>query len=51
VPAGLVDGKWPAGLQIIGRKFADADVIGASAVYEQVRPWKQHYVIPAGRVL
>jgi amidase/aspartyl-tRNA(Asn)/glutamyl-tRNA(Gln) amidotransferase subunit A len=51
VPAGLIDGRLPTGLQIIGRKFADADVITASAVYEQVRPWKQHYALCAERPL
>jgi amidase len=43
VPAGLVEGKWPVGLQIAGRKFGDAHVITASAEYERLRPWKQHY--------
>jgi len=43
VPAGLVDGKWPAGLQIAGRKFADAAVITASAEYERRRPWRDLY--------
>ncbi len=49
VPAGLIDGKWPAGLQIIGPKWADAEVISASAAYEQVRPWNQHYRLCAQR--
>jgi amidase/aspartyl-tRNA(Asn)/glutamyl-tRNA(Gln) amidotransferase subunit A len=42
-PAGLVAGIWPAGLQFVGRKYADAAVISAGAAFEQARPWKQHY--------
>lgn len=45
VPAGLIEGRWPIGLQIVGRRFADADVIAASAAYEAARPWRQHYAL------
>ena len=45
VPAGLADGKWPVGLQIVGRRFQDADVMRASGFFEQARPWKQDYRI------
>lgn len=43
VPAGLVEGRWPVGLQIVGPRFGDAAVITASAVYEQARPWHDTY--------
>jgi amidase len=43
VPAGLVEDKWPVGLQIVGRRFDDAGVMRASAYYEAARPWRQHY--------
>ena len=43
VPAGLAEGRWPVGLQIVGRRFQDADVMRASAFFEEARPWKQHY--------
>jgi amidase/aspartyl-tRNA(Asn)/glutamyl-tRNA(Gln) amidotransferase subunit A len=43
VPAGLAEGRWPVGLQIIGRRFQDADVIGASAFFEAARPWRHLY--------
>jgi amidase/aspartyl-tRNA(Asn)/glutamyl-tRNA(Gln) amidotransferase subunit A len=43
VPAGLVEGKWPVGLQIVGRRFDDAGVMRASAFYEAARPWMKDY--------
>jgi amidase len=51
VPAGLAEGRWPVGLQIIGRKFADADVIAASATFEKLRPWQSAYRLCAERPL
>jgi len=42
VPAGLIDGL-PAGLQIIGRRHADGDVLRASTAIEQRQPWMSWY--------
>jgi amidase len=42
IPAGEVDGL-PVGMQIIGRRYADADVLAASAAFEQLRPWAGRY--------
>jgi amidase len=43
VPAGLAEGRLPVGLQLIGRRWADADVLAASAALERVRPWRESY--------
>jgi amidase/aspartyl-tRNA(Asn)/glutamyl-tRNA(Gln) amidotransferase subunit A len=48
VPAGL-SGGLPVGMQIMGRRGADPDVIAASAAFERLRPWD--YAIPAARDL
>jgi Asp-tRNA(Asn)/Glu-tRNA(Gln) amidotransferase A subunit family amidase len=39
VPIGAGDGGLPVGLQIIGRRFADASVLAAAAAVERVLPW------------
>jgi amidase len=38
-------------VQVIGRRFADGDVLAASAVFERLRPWRDTYQIPARRSL
>jgi amidase/aspartyl-tRNA(Asn)/glutamyl-tRNA(Gln) amidotransferase subunit A len=42
IPAGLSDGL-PVGMQIIGRRNADVDVLAASAAFERLRPWSDSY--------
>ena len=51
IPAGLAPGNLPVGLQIIGRRWADATVIAASAAFERARPWAESYAICEGRRL
>jgi amidase/aspartyl-tRNA(Asn)/glutamyl-tRNA(Gln) amidotransferase subunit A len=50
VPAGLAEGL-PVGMQIVGRRYADADVIAASAAFERLRPWRDDYRICRDRAL
>jgi amidase/aspartyl-tRNA(Asn)/glutamyl-tRNA(Gln) amidotransferase subunit A len=50
IPAGMADGL-PVGMQIIGRRYADADVFAASAAFERLRPWRDTYRVPAERLL
>lgn len=50
VPAGEVAGL-PVGMQLIGRRYADADVLAASAAYERIAPWQDAYRRLAGRPL
>lgn len=50
MPAGL-SGGLPVGLQVIGGRGADLDVLAASAAFERVRPWEHIYEIPANRSL
>jgi amidase len=51
IPAGLSDDRLPVGMQIIGRRYADADVLAASAAFERLRPWQDTYRICAERAI
>ena len=50
IPAGLAEGL-PVGMQIIGRRYADTDLLAASAAFERLRPWHESYAICAQRTL
>lgn len=49
IPCGLADGRYPVGMQIIGRRYADLDVLAASAAFERLRPWQHTYDICRSR--
>jgi aspartyl-tRNA(Asn)/glutamyl-tRNA(Gln) amidotransferase subunit A len=42
VPCGFTHDGLPIGLQIVGRRLADAIVLRAAAGFESIRPWAQH---------
>lgn len=39
VPAGWTKSGLPVGLQIVGRRFEDAQVLAVAAAFEALRPW------------
>ncbi|MFD9719290.1 amidase [Streptomyces sp. NPDC059076] len=43
IPAGLTDQGLPVGLQIIGRRHQDGNVLTASAAFEGIQPWQHIY--------
>jgi aspartyl-tRNA(Asn)/glutamyl-tRNA(Gln) amidotransferase subunit A len=43
VPCGFTSDGMPAGLQIVGRRFADATVLRAAAAYEALAPWHDRW--------
>ncbi|HEX5881492.1 MAG TPA: amidase family protein, partial [Actinomycetota bacterium] len=51
IPAGLAEDRLPVGMQLIGRRYGDADVLAASATFERLRPWQDTYQRCASRPL
>jgi amidase len=51
IPAGLAENNLPVGMQIIGKRYADIDVLTASAVFERIKPWHDIYKICVDRPL
>ena len=51
VPVGLSESGLPIGMQIIGRRFRDEDVLAAARTFEEIQPWRRLYEIPYSRTL
>ena len=51
VPAGLSAAGLPVGLQMIGRRFCDGDVLAAAKTFEDIQPWRDQYAIAHARSL
>ena len=49
--AGLSKDNLPIGMQLIGRKFQDSDILTASKIFETLNPWKANYKICENRML
>ena len=45
VPAGLSESKLPIGMQIIGKRHHDEDVLKASRMFEKLQPWSDNFEI------
>lgn len=45
VPAGLTGDGLPLGMQVVGPRHADDDVLAASAAFERAKPWHDTYPI------
>jgi amidase len=43
VPAGFTDEGLPIGLQIIGDRFGESEILSVAAALEQIRPWADQY--------
>ena len=50
VPVGLINGM-PVGMQIIGKKYHDLDVLKVARTIEKISPWTKYYDIAYGRKL
>jgi amidase len=51
IPAGLSANNLPVGMQIIGKRNADEDVLAASAEFERYSPWYDIYKLAEQRPL
>jgi amidase len=45
VPAGVTDDGLPVGLQIVGRRYCESDVLAVATALERARPWATRYPV------
>ncbi len=43
IPCGFTEEGLPVGLQVIGDRFDEHTVLAASAAFEKIRPWSDHW--------
>ncbi len=43
IPAGFTEHGFPIGMQIIGRRWQDREVLALARLFEQIRPWEGRY--------
>lgn len=43
IPVGLSKNKLPIGMQIVGKRFNDSDVLAVSKTFENICPWRDNY--------
>lgn len=50
VPGGLID-NFPFGIQIIGKRYHDEEVLLAAKEFEKLQPWRDNFEIPFNRTI
>lgn len=45
IPGSLAKDNLPFGIQIIGKRFHDGDVLAISHAFEKLKPWKDNYKV------
>ena len=43
IPAGMTKDGHPIGMQVIGRKYQDEDILAIARTFEQIQPWDIWY--------
>jgi amidase/aspartyl-tRNA(Asn)/glutamyl-tRNA(Gln) amidotransferase subunit A len=49
IPCSLFNNNMPFGIQIIGKKYLEEDLLALSYKYEQKYPWDKNYQVPLNR--